>query len=229
MFDGEHVASRIIEPRFPFADGFSSLLSACSGVGLAFLTTTSLTSFMKSMPKRLRSSDRTSCPNGHLAWQLSCPMKYWQYGLRATSFTRLGSLSFALCCIIWSPSAILAFTTTGRPRLDGGNAIYLSSTAAQSMLLATTIHSSWTLNFMSQYWLKSSKVIWTDFPPCTYTCSCHVRSFRASPLILFAFYIAYLGAEIKCILAVFAFYGQTLFSELAFYLFPLPSYHTQKT
>ena len=31
MFDGEHVASRIIVPRFPFTAGLSSLSSACSG------------------------------------------------------------------------------------------------------------------------------------------------------------------------------------------------------
>ena len=77
MFDGEQVASSIIVPRFPFADGFPSFSSACSGVGLAPLTTTSLILLMKSIPKRLRSSGRMPCPNGHFVWQLSSPMKYW--------------------------------------------------------------------------------------------------------------------------------------------------------
>ena len=68
MFEGEQEASRIIVPRFPPADGFSSLLPACSGVGLACFRIVSLIATRNSIPKRLRSSGRTPCLNGHFVW-----------------------------------------------------------------------------------------------------------------------------------------------------------------
>ena len=74
----------------------------------------------------------------------------------------LRSLSFILNCMMSAPSAIRA-PRAGRPRFDGKNSMYRSSTAFQSTRPATTIHSSFMSSFMPQDWLKSSKVICSVF------------------------------------------------------------------
>ena len=61
-------ARSALRRSFSYVGGFSSFLSECSGVGFALFSSVAVMAMRDSIPKRLRSSGRTQCLNGHFVW-----------------------------------------------------------------------------------------------------------------------------------------------------------------